>query len=167
MKKNSIESRVALIEDQLAIYQLLSAMAPIVDGGAADEMANFFTPDGSYVVDVTGSKAFAGRDAIAGVYGSDYHQSAVRQGISHMLGFPHVRIAGDKAHAVTYACIFRCNDDGWYVARIAANSFDLVRGDGDWKISKRVSLELNSDQARALFSGAPMDVPWSRPAALA
>src|SRR5436190_22455291 len=102
-----LEKRVQLIEDRLAIYQLLSAFAPVIDGGGEEEVAEFYTEDAVYVVDVPGAPPVNGRAAVLGIYQSDMHRSAVRQGISHMLGFPHVKIEGDRAWAVTYACIFR------------------------------------------------------------
>src|SRR5947207_11866066 len=121
-----LEKRLQLIEDRLAIYQILSAFAPVIDGGGEEEAAEFYTEDGVYVVDVPGAPPANGRAAVLGIYSSEMHRNAVRQGMSHMLGFPHVKIDGDRASAVTYACIFRWRDDGWYVGRIASNAFDLT-----------------------------------------
>jgi hypothetical protein len=160
MGAESIEKRIALIEDKLAIYSILSAFAPVVDGGGEREAAEFFDVDGEYVVDVPGAPPARGRAAVLKIYESAMHRDAVRQGIAHMLGFPHVAIDGDNAQAITYACIFRRGDNGWYVSRIASNSFDFVRREDGWKISKRVSRELSSEQAREVFSRARLDLPW-------
>src|SRR5438132_2041368 len=100
---SAIEARLQLLEDKLALYQSLSAFDPVVDGGGEEAAAAFFTQDGSYVMDAPGVPPAIGRDAVLKIYESDMHRAAVREGVSHMLGFPHLKIDGDRAHAITYA----------------------------------------------------------------
>lgn len=155
-----LEARVKLIEDKLAVYQLLSAFAPVIDGGGEEEAAEFYAEDGAYIMDVPGASSAMGRPAVLDIYRSDMHRGAVRQGISHMLGFPHVWLDGDRAEAVTYACILRKGEQGWGLARIAANKFKLRRDGSGWRIETRESRELTNEQARAVFGTANYDLAW-------
>ena len=47
----SLLARVELLEDKLAITELLTTYSPAVDSGSADEVANLWLEDGVYDVD--------------------------------------------------------------------------------------------------------------------
>lgn len=162
MRLQSMEERLRMIEDRLEIYQILSAFAPVIDGGGEASAAEFFTETGEYEVDVPGVPTARGRSAVQKLFEAPIHREAIKEGIAHTIGFPHVSISGEHARAITYACIFRRKEEKWYVSRIASTEFTLVRLEDGWRITRRASLDLNSDGARAIFSARQMDLPWNK-----
>lgn len=96
----SLIARVELLEDKLAITELLTAYSPAVDSGSADEVANLWLEDGVYDVD-TG--AMHGRGELRAMVRSASHQNWIMNGAAHMMTPAHIRIDGNKAVATCHS----------------------------------------------------------------
>ena len=48
IRLQALEARVRLLEDQLAIYQVMAAYGPAADAGATDQAVALWTDDGTY-----------------------------------------------------------------------------------------------------------------------
>ncbi|MEU6643536.1 nuclear transport factor 2 family protein [Saccharomonospora sp. NPDC046836] len=140
-----IEERVRRIEDQLAIYQVVSRYGPAADAGATQAAVDLWQAEGSYEVDGVGS--FTGQDEIAGLLESELHQNYIHQGSAHLLSFPHVMLNGDKATAINYAQLALCTKDGFRTIRIVASRWELVRTKQGWQVASRTNVLLDGSQA--------------------
>jgi uncharacterized protein (TIGR02246 family) len=147
---DALEARLRLVEDQLAITQLVASYGPLVDAGEADSVAALWTEDGSY--DVEGWQ-MNGRDDVRAMVLSDGHQHLVAGGCTHFLGPTWVRVDGDEAVAVCESVLVRHRDGGYSVRRAAANHFRLRRGPDGWRIAHRTTRALDgSAAARSLLA---------------
>ena len=61
----TLEQRLRLVEDKLAIYHLIASHPPAADTGNESYYRNAFTPDGT--VDLGGGKGAAGNEAIGAI----------------------------------------------------------------------------------------------------
>src|SRR5579859_2749060 len=104
----ALEAKMHDLEDQVALYQLMSAYGPLVDSGDAEATAALWTEDGIY--DWGGGPAAAsgavkegpagaayGGDQIAAMVKGEYHQAIIKGGAGHVIGLPHVTVTGDAA----------------------------------------------------------------------
>lgn len=148
----ALEQRVRLLEDQLAIYRLISSYGPSVDTGSGEAAGDLWAEDGSYEFDTSRLDGPAG---ISAMVLSDGHQSLIRQGCAHILAMPVVTIEGDTARATGYSRVYRHNEDGYEVWRVSANHWDLQRTEHGWKVSKRVNRTIDGGpEARAILAQA-------------
>lgn len=149
----SLIARVELLEDKLAITELLTAYSPAVDSGSADEVANLWLEDGVYDVD-TG--AMHGRGELRAMVKSDAHQHWIMNGAAHMMTPAHIRINGNEAVATCHSQLIIKdpeNPKGFKVLRITANRWELVKNDGVWKVKLRTNSILDGrPEARAILA---------------
>ena len=163
MKANSdddrmaaLEERVRLVEDQLALYRLISRYGPAVDTGSGESAAELWEDEGFYEFD---SSRLEGRNGIAAMVASEMHQSLIRQGCAHILALPVVDVDGDKASAAGYSRVYRHTDDGYEVWRVSANHWEFERTSEGWRATKRYNRTLDgSAEARELLRHA-LDQP--------
>ncbi len=153
---DALDARLRAIEDQLAIYQVVSAYGPLVDTASARGAAEIWTDDGTY--DVGGIRpVMRGRDDIAAMVGGEAHGALVANGCAHMMNLPHVSIDGDRAIAFGYHTLMlhetaASGGDGFRVWRLSASRWELVRDAQGWKVSRRVHRLLDgTEDARQLF----------------
>jgi ketosteroid isomerase-like protein len=147
-----LADRVQLLEDKLAIMNLISSYGPAVDSGQAEKVSGLWTEDGLYDVD-TG--AMNGRGEIEAMVHSRNHQSYIHGGSGHLLYPPHIQLNGDTAVATCHSqLVLRDTGTGVYgVARITANRWELSRIDGEWKVTRRVGRVLDGgDEGRGILS---------------
>lgn len=148
-----LERRLQQIEDERAIERLIASYGPLVDAGAADATAALWRDDGVYDVE---NWIMQGRDDIAAMVRSRGHQDLINRGCTHFLGPAVVAVHGDEAVAVCESTLLVKQDDGYRVARGAANHFTLRRQPeppGRWQIVKRVTRLLDgSAQSHALLA---------------
>src|SRR5271170_5766902 len=104
----ALEAKVHELEDQVAIYQLMSAYGPLVDSGDAEATANLWVEDGIYdwgggshplapgtpVKEGAAGAAYS-RAAIADMVRGPYHQEIIQGGAGHVIGLPHIVLNGD------------------------------------------------------------------------
>lgn len=152
---DALERRLRLVEDQLAVTQVVLAYGPSVDSGSADAVAGLWTEDGSYEFqpDVP---ALAGRDELADMVRSVPHQAHLHRGCAHVLTAPHVHVDGDTAIATCYSLMhhFVPSTGIFQVSRVSSNRWDLKRTAEGWRVVTRTNRLLDgSADARELFAG--------------
>lgn len=140
----ALEARVRLLEDHVAIYQVMMGYGPAVDAGEAALAAGRWTEDGSYDAQVG---AWHGRDAIAGMVEGEMHQTIIGGGSAHITAMPYVHVDGDRAVATAYAQLCRADGENFRVWRVTATRWELVRDGDGWKVARRVNRLLDGDEA--------------------
>jgi hypothetical protein len=159
-----LEARLRALEDQLAIYQLMSAYGPLVDSGDAEATAALWVEDGVYdwgagappepgtPVKEGPAGAASGRAAIAAMVRGPYHQDIIQGGAGHVIGLPHVLIDGDRATAVSYSRLYRKDGENFRVWRVAANLWEFARTPEGWRVTLRTNRVLDGGaEARDLL----------------
>jgi ketosteroid isomerase-like protein len=145
----ALEARVHQLEDQVAIYQLLSTYGAAADGASVKAMTDLWTEDAVYDAQIV---AFNSRDEILAMLTGEMHQNIIKTGAGHVIGMPTVRINGDTAEAICCARLYRKDGDNFRAWRVTACRWDLVRTPAGWRIKKRVNKVLNgAEDARALL----------------
>jgi hypothetical protein len=152
-----LEERVAVLEDQVELYQLISSYGPAVDSGSGDVAAGIWTEDGTYD---TIPKPLEGRAAIRAMVHGDGHQSLIHRGCAHVMALPFVTVDGDHAVATGYSRVYLHGDDGFGVWRASANRWEFVRGPQGWRATHRVNRALDGDDdARRILRDGIADRP--------
>jgi hypothetical protein len=144
----TIEDRIRTIEDRLEIYNLIASHPPSADTAAHDHIRSIFTEDA--VLDLGGTKTASGNQAIAQMPQRPEHRQAIKGGLAHFAGLPHVIIDGDRAVVTSYLQILAAHptaeaievpahgtSKGYRIHRVGANRWDLVRTEQGWKIARR------------------------------
>ena len=163
----SLEQRLRDIEDRLAIYNLIAAHPPSADTGARAYTNSVWIADGTFDRG-PGLVTSPGRDGPGQGVESPAHQAAIRNGIAHFAGLPHIRIDGDAAIVTAYLQIVvpqtqgepveisnHGTTKGFRIHRMSANRWELVRTAKGWKIKRRTLRVLDgSEPAREILRGA-------------
>jgi ketosteroid isomerase-like protein len=146
----ALEKRLALLEDERAVMRVLATYGPAVDGADAETAANLWTEDGSYDAQIV---SFKSRAEIKAMVTGEMHQAIIQGGAAHVIGVPLVHINGDRAVATCYARLYRKQDEkSFYVWRVTAVRWELVRTASGWKVTRRVNKVLDgSKEARDLI----------------
>jgi len=149
-KLRAMEARLQALEDQVAIYQLMTSYGPSVDSLNEDLTASLWTDDGAYD---PGGTPFKGTAGLVSLVRSKQHNDYVKQGSAHLTTFPHVKVDGDTAVATCYSQLFIHQEGGhWRAERTSSNRWELVRTPQGWKIKLRTNRLLTGDEeARALL----------------
>ena len=162
----TLEERIRAIEDRLTIYNLIASHPPSADTGAQSYIRSIFTDDA--VLDLGGDKTATGNEAISGMSQRPAHQEAIRGGLAHFCGLPHVALDGDRAVVTSYLQIITPHPSaepvevpahgvskGYRVHRVGANRWELVRTAAGWKIKRRSFRSLDgSEGAREVLRQA-------------
>jgi uncharacterized protein (TIGR02246 family) len=142
-----LESRIAALEDRLAIRQLVASYGPAVDSLDRDGVGALWAEDGRYDF---GGDPLEGRDAVASLIDLDTHRKYVGQGSSHILSLPRIEIDGERAVVVNYSQVFvrdpSSTQAGWHADRCSANRWELVRTAHGWKVTARTNRLLDGSQ---------------------
>jgi len=147
----ALATRVAVLEDEREISQLIAAYGPLVDSGAAAEVAAIWTADGVYDVD---EGHFDGADAIHAMVESSGHQGWIKGGCAHFLGPVKVTVHGDEAVAICHSLMVVHGEDGFRVRRATANHWQLVRTPEGWRATVRTSRVLDGRPESPALLGA-------------
>lgn len=139
---DALETRLRVLEDQLAIYQLLAAYGPAVDSRSGAATGALWVEDGTYEA---GEFVFTGRQEIAGLVDIEPHRTYVANGCAHVVSLPHLTIEGDAAVARGHSRVYVKDGDHWRVERASANRWDLTRTADGWKVLRRINKLLNGD----------------------
>src|SRR6478735_2984964 len=131
-----LESRLRRLEDERDIAQLIATYGPLVDAGAATEVADLWTHDGIYDVDEV---YLEGHEQLVAMVLSRAHQSLIERGCAHVVGPARVTVEGDTAVAVCHSLLVVRADERFVVRRATANHWALVRTDDGWRVSRRTS----------------------------
>jgi hypothetical protein len=153
----AIEDRIRAIEDRLEIYNLIASHPPTADTGAQSHIQSIFTDDA--VLDLGGAKTASGNRAISEMSQRPAHQEAIKGGLAHFAGLPHVTIDGDRAVVTSYLQILAPHPTadeievpahgatrGYRIHRVGANRWELVRTPQGWKIGRRTYRTLDGSE---------------------
>jgi hypothetical protein len=166
----ALEAKVHALEDQVALYQLMSAYGPLVDSGDAEATAGLWTEDGVYdwgggpapapgtpvkegpVFKEGAAGAAYSQAAIADMVRGPYHQEIIQGGAGHVIGLPHLKIDGDTAVGTSYSRLYRRDGDNFRTWRVGANRWEFIRTPDGWRVKQRINRVLNGDaEARDLL----------------
>ena len=165
-KSATIENRIRAIEDRLEIYNLIASHPPSADTAAHAYIQSIFLEDA--VLDLGGGKQAEGAKAISEIVTRPEHDEAIKGGLAHFAGLPHIALDGDRAVVTSYLQILAPHptaDDiavpahgiskGFRVHRVGANRWELVRTPQGWKVARRTLRTLDGSQpARDLLRQA-------------
>lgn len=148
-----LEQRLARFEDEHEINRLITEYGPLVDAGAAEDVAALWTEDGIYDVD---EAYLAGHDQLVAMVNSRPHQGWIKGGCAHFLGPAHVTIDGDAAIAVCHSLMIVHEDERFVVRRATANHWELTRTAAGWRVVRRTSRVLDGrpESPALLLAGA-------------
>jgi hypothetical protein len=145
-----IERRLALLEDERAIRDLLARYSFFADLQYQERYVNVFAEDG--VFDLPSGR-FEGRHSL-------FHDFVISRVMDRWPGrMQHwpvgpmlFTIDGDRAEAKGYSIVVGRNEGGENVVRsISANAWKFVRVDGEWLIQERLLRPCGStEQAHVL-----------------
>lgn len=138
----ALTRRLQLLEDEREVTRLVSSYGPLVDHGAAEEVAALWTDDGVYDVD---GLLMTGRADIVAMVRSATHQGFIAGGCAHFQGPVHVTIDGDNATAASYSLMILHSDDRFFVNRATAHHWRFVRTDDGWRVQRRTSRALDGN----------------------
>ena len=152
-----LESRLRRLEDERDIAQLIATYGPLVDAGAASEVADLWTRDGVYDVDEV---YLEGHEQLVAMVLSRAHQSWIERGCAHVVGPAKVTVDGDTAIAVCHSLMVVREDDRFVVRRATANHWALVRTEDGWRASRRTNrvLDGRAESPALLAAGARGEV---------
>ena len=151
----SIDARLAAIEDRLAIYTLIAAHPPSADTAYAQYTKDVYVEDGVFDRG-PGLEGARGVEAIASFTLKPEHQEAIRSGLAHFTGLPLIDLHGDEAIVTSYLQIIHLDHDGprrvlpnhgestgYRIHRVVANRWHLVKVDHVWKVKTRTILPID------------------------
>ena len=139
---DDLERRLARAEDLLSIYRFVASYGPAVDSNTLAPAVRMWTEDGAYDLDVG---VWEGHEQLRELFEGDIHQGLVAGGCAHLLSMPRITVDGDTAVVTCYQQMVRNTGDGFEIARLSANRWELMRQDGSWAIQTRTSRKLDGD----------------------
>ena len=149
---HALEARLRAVEDELALYRLMTSYGPAADSGDGEKASLIWTEDGVY--DSDGPGELIGRGAIAGMLAGEGHQAMV-PGCAHVNTPAVVTVDGDRATAVGYSQVWRTDDGRHRVFRLAANRWEFARTAEGWRVVRRTNRKLDTDAAREILHSTP------------
>ena len=154
----ALAARVQLLEDHIAIAQLVSKYGPTVDSGSGDATADLWTEDG--VFEVVGTMTMTGHADIAAMVTGKGQEALGQAGCAHVLTAPHINVDGDEARGWNYALHIRWDSEHarFWVARVSANTWHWRRTADGWRVLERVNANLDgADAPRRMLGGIVTD----------
>jgi len=148
----ALEARLRAVEDELALYRLMTSYGPAADSGDGTKASELWTEDGVY--DADGPGVMDGRGAIVAMLSDEGHQSMV-PGCAHLNHPVVIQLDGNRATAVGYSQVWRTDDGTHRVFRLAANKWEFARTDAGWRVVRRTNRRLDTQAAREILHSAP------------
>jgi SnoaL-like domain len=142
-----LEQRIAALEDQIAIYQLLMTYGPSADSGSDDVVRAIHHPDAEYD---SGLEVFYGADGIGDMIASlPLHRDIMAGGSAHLATMPVVHVDGDRATALCHGQLLRFDReaDAFRIWRATAVRLEFRRTGEGWKIYRRANRLLDGSDA--------------------
>lgn len=167
----ALEERLSVIENKLAIYELIASHPPSADTAYADYTASVYVHDGVFDRG-PGLEGATGIDEIASFITTPAHEQAIRQGLAHFCSLPLIDLHGDEAVVTSYLLLLHIDADGdnrelpnhgvspgYRVHRVVVNRWELALSEGRWKIRRRTLLPADgTDAPRELLAKGLSDV---------
>ncbi|MCD0502113.1 nuclear transport factor 2 family protein [Bordetella petrii] len=160
----ALERRIAIVEDKLAIYNLIASHPLSADTGYGPFFPEVYTEDAVFDRGASAPGA-VGRDKFVDLVESEAHQQALDGGLAHFGNLPYVELDGDTAVVTSYLMLVRFDRDapeselpnhglsrGHKIFRVIANRWIVVRTDDGWRIKERKLFPMDgSGPARELL----------------
>jgi len=140
-----LEARLQALEDREAIRELIARYGPLADSGDAKGVSALWTEDGVYAI--VGFGEARGRTEIAALIDGNNHRQLMGDGCAHVLGPVAIDLDGDKAIARGHSLVLRWTGTEFEVHRVAANCWELSRGQGGWLVTRRDNALLQGEAA--------------------
>jgi len=154
-----LEQRIAALEDQIAIYQLLMTYGPSADSGSDDVVRAIHHPGAEYD---SGLDVFRGGGQIGDMIASfPLHRDIMAGGSAHLATMPVVHVDGDRATALCHGQLLRFDReaDAFRIWRATAVRLEFRRTGEGWKIYRRANRLLDgSDASHQHFRDGLADV---------
>lgn len=158
-----IEARLALIEDKLAILNILAGSPLSSDIASESYWQSMFAQNA--VMDRGGMQEAVGRDEIMQIVRSVDQASAIESGMAHLAALPHIRIDGNRAVATGYLQVLVVDPNSPEVIlpgkgarkrlvtyHLTVNRWEFERTDKGWQITRRVIRPMGTADAKELLS---------------
>ncbi|HBK45167.1 MAG TPA: nuclear transport factor 2 family protein [Xanthomonadaceae bacterium] len=155
-----LENRLRIVEDKLAIQELIASHPPSADTGAADYTRSVYLEDGVFDRG-PGLDGAAGAQDIAAFIQRPEHHQAIRRGLAHVAGHPLIDLRGDAAVVTSYLMIVHLDHEGrsrelpnhgvspgYRIHRAVVNRWELERHHGRWRIARRTLLPVDGSDAQ-------------------
>lgn len=141
MDNKSIEQRLAIIEDKMAIKYVVDEFSNLADTKEIDKQVLLFTKDGVVESVSKGqpSNILQGRDQLKQAFSgflSNFHT------VYHQNGQQTINLHGDKAEAISYCCVIlvgKQNEKEIKTTLYTIYKDSLVKENGMWLIKHRTS----------------------------
>jgi len=149
----SLESRIARVEAELAIRNVIARYGMAADCGDIESALACHTEDAVYVVSnpnagrggKTGDLELKGHKAISDMLSSEMHQSLLPN-CAHTVGPLLVEVDGHSASVLGYSRVYHDQK----LMRLAINHWTLHK-DSTWKIARRESRVMGETAAQDLL----------------
>ncbi|MCK9878728.1 nuclear transport factor 2 family protein [Frankia sp. AgPm24] len=153
----ALEARLRAVEDELAIRRLILSYGPAADAGLATLAASVWQEDGLYDWDANGAP-HVGQAGVEAMLLTEPHQTLTKEGVGHIATPPLIELDGDEATALTYSQIIRLDAESgrFYLWRLSAVRWDLVREGGSWAVKRRTNRLLDNTAAGRELFGATL-----------
>jgi hypothetical protein len=159
----SVEARLALVEDRLAILDILAG-SPISSDTASEAYWQSMYSHNA-VMDRGDDRVVANRNEIIEIVRSVEQASAIDNGMAHLASLPHIRIEGDRAIATGYLQVLVVDRSSPEVClpgkgsrrvlvtyHLTVNRWEFERTGQGWKITKRTIRPMGTPAGRQLLS---------------
>lgn len=167
----ALEERLGIIENKLAIHELIASHPPSADTAYAGYTASVYFQDGIFDRG-PGLDGTTGAEAIASFITTPAHEQAIRQGLAHFCSPPLIDLRGDEAVVTSYLLLLHIDEagdsrelpnhgasTGYRVHRVLVNRWELALSEGRWKIRRRTLLPADgTDAPRELLAKGLSDV---------
>jgi SnoaL-like domain len=154
----SLEERVARLEDEAAIRDLLSRYGWYADVGEHEKWVQLFAPDGA--VHLLGGepagtfvddRRWEGREALRGYISDPRMHVRIDGRCLHLAGINlRVRLDGDRAVATSGSLVVVQEEEGLVLYGGGMTRWELRRIDGEWTIAERRRVALGADGYEAV-----------------
>lgn len=139
----SLEGRLQRVEDQLAIYQIISSYGPAADSCHMADLEKHWDPDCVYAMADFGTAQ--GYAAIKALFDAPFHQGLVSDGSAHIASLPHVVVEGDRAVATHYSQIYTHRQQAFFCLRVSVHRWEFARQAEGWKMMRRTTSLLDGN----------------------
>jgi len=145
---DELARRVAVLEDERAVLDLLTRYGFAVDSGDPGETAVLYATD--CIVEIDGDSSIRSADDMASMVRGARHQSLLPN-CAHQMGPFSIRVDGDRATATGYGRVYLHAADGFRIWRVSAGRWELERRDGRWEVTRRWTRAIGSPEAQQLL----------------
>jgi SnoaL-like domain len=161
---SELANRLTTLEDRLEILNILAGLPHSSDVGHQGYQNSVYHDD--CIMDRNNPDDLViGKTAIVNIISNDQHREAIKAGMVHFAGLPHIRIEGPQAIATGYLQIVvpvtsgseaalsgYGPSDGFAIWRITANRWELKKGDAGWKVIRRTIRSVPASKFQELIS---------------